>query len=291
VNQENTKTQRYRMEDLLYLMQRLRDPETGCPWDRRQTFETIVPFTLEEAYEVADTIERQDYAHLKDELGDLLFQVVFYAQMGKEQALFDFDDVPDSIVRKLLRRHPHVFPDGTLDSLIAKGEVISEETIKANWERIKKQERAAKEAEGVSPRTPSILDDVPNGLPSLSRAEKLQKRASLEGFDWDAIAPVFDKIQEELDEVREVLQVETDPEQRRLRLQDEMGDVLFACVNLARFLQVNSESALRHTNLKFERRFRQVEALVAARGKSLREMTLADLDGLWNEVKQREKAG
>ena len=281
--------QRYSLPDLLQLMQRLRDPEDGCPWDRKQTFATIVPFTLEEAYEVADTIEREDFPHLKDELGDLLFQVVFYAQMGREQQLFEFEDVVDAIVRKLLRRHPHVFPEGTLESRLPKGTEVTEDSIKANWEAIKKAERAEKAAAGIAEKAPSILNDVPVGLPALSRAEKLQKRAALEGFDWEDIAPVFDKIQEELGEVREVLEQEQDPERRKLRLQDEMGDVLFACVNLARFLKVDAEASLRQTNRKFENRFRQIEELVAEQGKQLRDLTLGDLDALWNQVKEREK--
>lgn len=282
--------QQYRIEELLHLMQRLRDPHKGCPWDRKQTFATIVPFTLEEAYEVADAIERQDFAHLKEELGDLLFQVVFYAQMGREQGLFDFGDVVDSIVCKLLRRHPHVFPEGTLDSELADGGVVTEETIKANWEAIKKAERAEKAAAGVEEAVPGALSDVPVGLPALSRAEKLQKRAALEGFDWDDIAPVFDKIQEELDEVREVLAQESDPVQRQHRLQDEMGDVLFACVNLARFLKVDAEASLRQTNRKFETRFRGIEQLVREQGKEMRDLTLGELDELWEQMKLREQS-
>lgn len=281
-------SQHYQIEHLLYLMQRLRDPRKGCPWDRKQTFATIVPFTLEEAYEVADTIERQDFVHLKEELGDLLFQVVFYAQMGREQGLFDFEAVVDSIVRKLLRRHPHVFPDGTLESELADGVVVTEETIKANWEAIKKAERAEKAAAGLEETTPGALSDVPVGLPALSRAEKLQKRAALEGFDWDDIAPVFDKIQEELDEVREVLAQESDPVQRQHRLQDEMGDVLFACVNLARFLKVDAEASLRQTNRKFETRFSAIEQLVGEQGKEMRDLTLGELDELWEQVKRWE---
>lgn len=282
-------SQHYQIEHLLYLMQRLRAPRKGCPWDRKQTFATIVPFTLEEAYEVADTIERQDFVHLKEELGDLLFQVVFYAQMGREQGLFDFEAVVDSIVRKLLRRHPHVFPDGTLESELADGVVVTEETIKANWEAIKKAERAEKAAAGLEETTPGALSDVPVGLPALSRAEKLQKRAALEGFDWDDIAPVFDKIQEELDEVREVLAQESDPVQRQHRLQDEMGDVLFACVNLARFLKVDAEASLRQTNRKFETRFSAIEQLVGEQGKEMRDLTLGELDELWEQVKRWEK--
>lgn len=282
-------SQHYQIEHLLYLMQRLRDPRKGCPWDRKQTFATIVPFTLEEAYEVADTIERQDFVHLKEELGDLLFQVVFYAQMGREQGLFDFEAVVDSIVRKLLRRHPHVFPDGTLESELADGVVVTEETIKANWEAIKKAERAEKAAAGLEETTPGALSDVPVGLPALSRAEKLQKRAALEGFDWDDINPVFDKIQEELEEVREALAQESDPAKRQQRLQDEMGDVLFACVNLARFLKVDAEASLRQTNRKFETRFSAIEQLVGEQGKEMRDLTLGELDELWEQVKRWEK--
>lgn len=274
----------YQLADLLELMRRLRDPADGCPWDRQQTFTTILPFTLEEAYEVADAIEREDHAHLKEELGDLLFQVVFHAQMGQEQGLFDFDQVVNAIVEKLLRRHPHVFPDGTLTSRPRPDAPPDEAAIKANWEAIKQAERA-----GKAQRPASVLDDVPQALPALSRAEKLQKRAAREGFDWDDLAPVLAKVQEELGEVQEVLAEERDPERRQARLQDEMGDVLFACVNLARFLGVDAELALRQTNRKFERRFRQIEERVRAHGQQLRDLTLADLDRIWDEVKQQEK--
>ena len=262
----------YTLADLEYLMSRLRDPQAGCPWDLEQDFASIVPHHLEEAYEVADTIERQDWPHLKDELGDLLFQVIFYAQLGKEQQRFELAGVIDQLVQKLIRRHPHVFPDGSL-----RGEVrhddVSVEQVGENWEAIKQQEREAKDH-------PSVLDEIPLHMPGLSRAAKLQKRASKVGFDWDTLAPVVDKIQEELDELKEAIQ-----SGKAEDIRDEMGDLIFAQVNLARHLAVDPEQAVRSTNQKFERRFRYVEAQARAAGKNLRELSLEQMDAWWDEAK------
>lgn len=267
-------SQPYSVDDLLYLMQRLRDPEHGCPWDLKQDFASIVPHTLEEAYEVADAIERRDWPHLEDELGDLLFQVIFYAQLGKEQQSFDFSSVVDQLVRKLVRRHPHVFPDGELRT--PPGTVIlSDEQINANWEAIKREERQEKASLGV-------LDDVPLGLPALTRAEKLQKRAAQVGFDWPQALQVLDKIEEEIAELREAIHAGK-PE----AILDEMGDLLFAQVNLARHAGVKSETALRSTNQKFERRFHYIEQQVASSGKGWDSYSLEELDKFWDEAKQQ----
>ncbi len=289
----------YTIEDLQYLMGRLRDPQKGCPWDTKQTYDTILPHTLEEAYEVADAIEKKDYGHLKDELGDLLFQVIFYAQIGKEDGYFDFDDIVSNLVAKLVRRHPHVFPEGTLESELADGEVISETEIKRNWERIKAEERALKaqkEAEQAqeTPETDkpdsgfiSVLDDIPNGLPSLARAEKLQKRAAHYAFDWPSIEPVFEKIQEVIEELKEALaHPDSDAPAQQQHIMEEMGDILFCCVNLARFIKVNSDTALRATNQKFVNRFQYIEKVLHQQGKVLGEVTLNELDQLWNDAKE-----
>jgi len=276
----------YTINDLLYLMSRLRDPETGCPWDRKQTFSTILPYTLEEAYEVADAIEQQDYAHLKEELGDLLFQVIFYAQMGQEAAYFNFDDIVHTLVAKLVRRHPHVFPDGTLQSN-NQDNPISEAEIKGRWEAIKQQEREEKAAaypEKASAPV-SILADIPRALPSLNRAEKIQKRAANVGFDWPEAIQVLDKIEEEIYELRREIE---NGEQDKIK--DEMGDLLFACVNLARHLKVPSEAALRSTNAKFERRFGYIESKLALQGKGFDDVTLDEMEALWDEAKALEKS-
>lgn len=256
---------------LLAIMAKLRDPEHGCPWDKAQRFETIVPFTLEEAYEVADTIERMDLDELPDELGDLLFQVVFYCQLGKEQGLFDFEEVVKRICAKLTSRHPHVFGDI---------EVNSSKEVKDNWEAIKAAERKAKDKH-------SVLDDVPVGLPALSRAAKIQKRVARVGFDWGELPPVVAKVEEEIAEVLAEVQVDNpDPE----RVASEMGDLLFAVVNMARHLGVEPEQALRQANQKFERRFRGVEELASQGGRQLTDYSLAELDGFWDQVKEQEKS-
>ncbi|MBA6418602.1 nucleoside triphosphate pyrophosphohydrolase [Pseudomonas sp. 5Ae-yellow] len=259
-------------------MARLRDPQHGCPWDLEQNFASIVPHTLEEAYEVADAIEQGDFEQLRGELGDLLFQVVYYAQLGKEVDRFGWPEVVDGITRKLLRRHPHVFPDGNLRT--PPGTLtLAPEQIKQRWEEIKAEERAEK---AVQPQQLSLLDDVPQALPALSRAQKLQKRASGAGFDWSDAAPVVDKIAEELDEVRDALS-----QGDAAAVAEEMGDLLFCVVNLARHLGVDAEHALREGNNKFERRFRFIEQQLRDRSSSVEQSDLAELDRLWDQAKQQ----
>jgi len=276
----------YSIEDLKHLMARLRDPETGCPWDTKQTFASIVPHTIEEAYEVADAIEQQDYPHLKDELGDLLFQVIFYARMGEEAGHFEFDGIVDHLVRKLVRRHPHVFPEGTLESRIDPDHRPDEAWIKESWERIKAEERAEKP---VADTPASRLDGIARTLPAMARAEKLQRRAARHGFDWPDIGPVFDKLHEEIDELKEAWQIAEAGTGDRDAVEDELGDLLFVCVNLARFLKVNPEQALKRTNHKFDARFRAIERVLEKEGRNLDEETLEALDAVWQSVKGVEK--
>ncbi|WP_303291332.1 nucleoside triphosphate pyrophosphohydrolase [Marinobacter sp. SS5-14b] len=276
----------YSIEDLKTLMARLREPETGCPWDTRQTFSSIVPHTIEEAYEVADAIEQQDYPHLKDELGDLLFQVIFYGQIGKEDGHFDFDGIVDHLVRKLIRRHPHVFPEGTLESRIDPGNRPDEAWIKESWERIKAEERADKPAPDASA---SRLDGIARTLPGIARAEKLQRRAARHGFDWPDIAPVFNKLHEEIDELKEAWQNAEAGTGARDAVEDELGDLMFVCVNLARFMKVNPEQALKRTNHKFETRFRAIERVLASEGRDMDNESLDALDAIWQQVKGVEK--
>lgn len=279
----------YSIEDLKYLMSRLRDPRTGCPWDIKQTFRTIVPHTLEEAHEVADAIEQADYPHLKDELGDLLFQVIFYGQMGKEEGHFDFDSIVDNLVHKLIRRHPHVFPEGTLDSEVDPDNRPSVEEINASWERIKAEERANAPNQDAVDAQPSRLEGIARALPAMARAEKLQRRASRYGFDWPTVEPVFDKLHEEIDELREAWHnAQTDPSAQD-DVEDEMGDLLFVCVNLARFMKVNPDQALRRTNAKFEARFRAIEHHLMSEGREMEQETLEALDKIWQSVKGIEK--
>jgi len=263
----------YSLDDLIRLMDALRHPDSGCPWDLQQTFATIVPHTLEEAYEVADCIEREDWEHLRDELGDLLFQVVFYARLADEQGWFDLHRIIDQLVNKLIRRHPHVFPHGSLDT--AGVDAIAIEQVNSNWEAIKQQERAAKSRSGA-------LDEVPVGLPALSRAAKLQRRAARVGFDWPDTHGVLDKIEEEIAELREALE-QGDLQHAR----EEIGDLLFAQVNLARHLDIDPEQAVRHTNAKFERRFRHVESRVRESGREWEQLGLDQLDHWWDEAKQQ----
>ncbi|MDT8438460.1 MAG: nucleoside triphosphate pyrophosphohydrolase [Wenzhouxiangellaceae bacterium] len=255
------------IDRLIEVMDRLRDPESGCPWDREQDFRSIAPYTVEEAHEVADAIERGDLAHLEDELGDLLFQVVFHARLGCEIGAFDFDSVASAVADKLIRRHPHVFGDG---------EPLDAEAQTEAWERIKQAER---ETSGLT----SAIDGVSAGLPPLRRAVKLQKRAARVGFDWPELAPVLAKIREELAELEhEVEHGDTD------RMEDELGDVLFAVANLARKLAIDADGALRRTNLKFETRFRAMEQLAAARGQRFDELDLDAQEALWQQVKADE---
>ncbi|MCV6590221.1 MAG: nucleoside triphosphate pyrophosphohydrolase [Marinobacterium sp.] len=267
-------SQRYTFDDLRYLMARLRDPQDGCPWDLKQHFATIVPHTLEEAYEVADCIEQQDFEHLESELGDLLFQVIFYARLGEEGSLFDLDSIVDTLTRKLIRRHPHVFPLGTLKSRAGDQNLAADE-VKQTWEQIKQQERVAKAKSRV-------LDDVPRTLPALNRAAKLTKRAAQVGFDWPDLHGVLDKIEEELGELREAVDRNVQHE-----IADEMGDLLFALVNLSRHLKVNPDTALRSTNHKFERRFNHVEDQVEQAGGDWQQFELQQLDLFWDEAKAK----
>ncbi|QEY58437.1 nucleoside triphosphate pyrophosphohydrolase [Pseudomonas sp. C27(2019)] len=268
----------YQLHDLLYLMARLRDPDGGCPWDLQQDFASIVPHTLEEAYEVADTIEREDFAHLPSELGDLLFQVVYYSQLGHEQQMFDFSTVVHSITEKLVRRHPHVFPTGELYDTKQTASLNTEQ-IKERWEEIKQQERAE---QAPVDQAVSVLDDIPLNLPALSRALKIQKRASNVGFDWNSLSPVLDKVEEELQEVRAAI-----ASGEAAAISDELGDLLFATVNVARHLKVNPETALRAANIKFSQRFQYVEQQAQAQGMAISDCTEAQLDALWNLAKQR----
>jgi ATP diphosphatase len=270
----------YTLEDLLNLMARLRDPQYGCPWDIKQTYASIVPYTLEEAYEVADAIERSDFEHLQGELGDLLFQVVYYSQLAREEGRFEFDGVVDSITRKLIRRHPHVFPTGDLYAPLDTPR-LSEDQVKVRWDEIKAQERAEKAAQ---PLQLSLLDDVPLALPAMARAGKLQKRAASVGFDWPEPLPVLDKVREELDEVLEAM-----AQGDSAALADEVGDLLFSVVNLARHLKVDPENALRGANTKFDRRFRFIEQALRDTHRPVEDCSLEELDALWGEAKRQEK--
>jgi ATP diphosphatase len=261
----------YAIENLLDIMRRLRDPSDGCPWDREQNYRTLVPHTLEEAYEVADTIEQNDLAHLPDELGDLLFQVVFYARIGEEEGRFDFEEVAQRICDKLVRRHPHVFADAKIGS--------AEEQTHA-WEEHKRQERDRKAMAGRA----GVLDGVSLALPALVRAAKLQRRAARVGFDWPEVEGVLAKVREELAEVEAECESGAAPE----RLAEEVGDLLFSCVNLARHLRVEPEAALRTANIKFEQRFRHMENTLRATG-GVENASLEEMDTAWEAVKQSEK--
>ncbi|GLQ94734.1 nucleoside triphosphate pyrophosphohydrolase [Dyella acidisoli] len=263
---------RQSLADLLAIMARLRDPERGCPWDVQQDFSTIAPYTVEEAYEVADAIDRKDWHDLRDELGDLLLQVVFHSQMAKEQGLFDFDDVAHTISEKMLRRHPHVFGDVTYADV---------EEQKRAWDEIKASERAAKGAHSDD----SVLAGVSPGQPEWQRALKLQQRAATVGFDWPDHRPVIGKLHEELSEVDAEFEAGADP----ARLEDEIGDVLFVAVNLARHAKVDFARALKHANAKFERRFRRMEQLAAGAGKTLESMELMEQEALWQRAKAEER--
>ena len=260
---------------LLAIMARLRDPEGGCPWDLEQDFASIAPYTIEEAYEVADAIDRRDLPALKDELGDLLLQVVFHAQMAAEQGAFDFADVVAAISDKLVRRHPHVFAQAAAEDALA---------VSANWEEIKRAERAA-----AGEQDDSALAGIARGLPEWQRATKLQSRAARVGFDWPNPAPVLAKLHEEIDEVREEF-AHGDVGARHAQLQDEIGDVLFVCANLARHARVDVGAALRGANHKFERRFRAMEALAREAGTPLPTLSLTEQDALWDQVKLDERA-
>ena len=260
---------------LLSIMARLRDPKHGCKWDLRQTFETVAPHTIEESYEVEDAIQRMDYEDLKDELGDLLFQVVFHSQLATEHSYFNFHDVAAAISDKMIRRHPDIFPDA---------KIVRTEVENHTWESLKAKEREQKEK--VIHKKVSALDGVAANLPALTRAIKLQKRASMVGFDWPDIAPVVEKLFEELSEVQEVLSGSMDTK----RLIDEIGDLLFTCVNLARHCEVDPETALRQANRKFEQRFKRVEALMDSEMVGSKKALLEEMEALWEQVKQEETA-
>lgn len=269
--------QRYNLDDLIHLMDRLRDPESGCPWDLKQTFETIVPHTLEEAYEVAEAISKKEWEELRKELGDLVFQAIFYSKMADEKGWFDFHDVIDGLVSKMLRRHPHVFPDGTLHTESKESQSLSDVELHQQWDEIKAQERVSTDGQESEA---SALDGLTAGLPSLIKAWKLQKKASKVGFDWDDIADVKEQLLSELTEVEEA----ENPD----HLEEEIGDLLFCCVNLARHHGVHPESALIKANLKFETRFKAMEALAEQRQQNFSDLSLDEKDQLWKDVKGLE---
>ncbi len=293
--------------DLIAVMAALRTPVTGCPWDLEQNFASIAPYTIEEAYEVADAIERQDMPDLKEELGDLLLQVVYHARLAEEEGAFAFPDVVEAITTKMLRRHPHVFGDEQArTSGMAKGA----------WERIKAEEKAAKSAEraalGLPPKSKGgVLDDVPVGMTALTRAMKLQDKAAKVGFDWPSLGPVLDKMKEEVAELDEALAksaragepVATLPHDNRrsgdeyskgpeptAEIEEEFGDLLFVMANVARHLQLDPEAALRRANAKFTRRFAYIEAELARRGKTPAQSSLEEMDAIWNEIRARDKS-
>ena len=274
------------MQRLLDIMARLRDPQRGCPWDLEQSFKTIAPYTVEEAYEVADAIEREDLPSLRDELGDLLFQVVFHSQMAREQGAFGFTDVVNAICDKMERRHPHVFGNA---------QIANADAQTVAWEEQKRRERAEKSS--------SVLDDVPLALPALTRANKLGKRAAQVGFEWSDVSGALDKLDEEIAEFKAEVRShfclqadsagsgEADAHRTRQqqRLAAEIGDVLFCVVNVCRYLKIDPEAALKNTNASFERRFRYVEQALRARGKTPQQATLAEMDELWDEGKAQER--
>lgn len=256
------------IQRILEVMAALRTPETGCPWDLKQDFASIAPYTLEEAYEVVDAIQRGDMADLKEELGDLLLQVVFHARMAEERNLFDFNDVANAIADKMVRRHPHVFADGDADT---------PEAVKQSWEEIKAAEKAEK-----GKISDSLMDDIPVTLPGLTRGVKIQNRAAKLQFDWPDVEPVFDKLQEEIAEVREAM-----ASGNQDAMEDEIGDLLFVAANIARHLKVDPEKAVRRTNEKFISRFKHLEAQAQATGKT--EFTLEELDRFWDNAKAAER--
>jgi MazG family protein len=270
-------TKRHTLDDLLAVMARLRDPVTGCPWDAQQSFDTIAPYTIEEAYEVADAIARKNLDALEDELGDLLLQVVYHAQMASEEARFDFADVVDAITRKMIRRHPHVFGDPAL-----RGEFLRTEL----WQRIKAEEKAERGATDDRSR----LDGMPVAFPALTRAVKLQKRAAEVGFDWPSLVPVLAKAEEEIAELKAAIDAHEDGVGKRAakHVAEEFGDLLFVMANIARHLGVDPEAALRGANAKFVRRFKSIEAALAREGRKPGDSTLEEMDQLWDEAKAAE---
>lgn len=264
----------YSLADLLRVMERLRDPHGGCPWDLAQDFDTIVPSTLEECYELVAAIEAGDFDHVGEELGDVLFQVVFYAQLGAERELFDFHAVVDTLTRKLVRRHPHVFARGTIEGRTE--DALSVEAVKLSWEAIKREERAAKDQVGV-------LDDIPAALPALSRAQKVQKRAAAVNFDWSDADGVLEKVAEEIAELRAALAAG----ESRLAA-EELGDVMFSAVNLARHMKLDAEATLRRATRKFERRFAAMERAVSGGEDALAQLSPEQWDDLWRRAKDAD---
>lgn len=264
----------YSLGDLLYLMGRLRDPQTGCPWDIKQTWQSITLSTIEEAYEVVDAIESEDKSKIKEELGDLLFQVVFYSRFAEEEGSFDFAQVVHTLTDKLVSRHPHVFPNADLRAERDASAVVNETGVNQSWESIKKQERDDRGQE-------ALLADIAKNLPALLRAEKLQKRASRSGFDWERSEQVIAKLEEEIEELKAALQ----EKQNTQALEAELGDVLFSCVNLARFTGLDCEKALRQANRKFEARVAWVEKQLASEGRQLESCTSSELDRYWEQAK------
>jgi len=268
---------RYTIEDLLYLMQRLRDPEKGCPWDVKQTFTSIIPATLEEIYEVVDALEQNDMANLREELGDVLLHLVFYSQMASEQKFFTFADVAHGIVEKLVRRHPHVFPSGDLYEDDASQRNIDEKTLFTQWDRIKQEEKQQSAASEASPGT---LSGIPRAMPAMQRSYKIQKKLAGVGFDWKSAEELLPVIDGELQELREGLQ-----RNDTANIEEEIGDVLFAVINLARHAKVDPETALRHANQKVEQRFAYIEARLREQGKTPSDATLDEMEALWQVAK------
>lgn len=269
---------KYTLDDLLYLMKRLRDPECGCPWDLKQTYQSIVSSTLEEVYEVVEAIERNDIDNLREELGDLLFQVVFYSQMAREENQFDFNDVAHGIVAKLVRRHPHVFASGRLYGDAREVQSLTDAELHEQWERIKQEEKQARSQtrseEGY------LLGDIPGSIPALQRAYKIQKKLATVGFDWKEPQDLFSVVEQEIQEVREAMD-----SGMQEKIEDELGDVLFAVVNLCRHLKVEPETALRGANRKVQRRFAYVENALQRTGKTPEQVSLDEMEGLWQQAK------
>jgi ATP diphosphatase len=265
---------------LLAVMQQLRDPITGCPWDQQQSFESIVPHTIEETYEVVDAILSGNMHDIKDELGDLLFQIVFYAQLAKEQGDFDFEDIAQAISDKLIRRHPHVFNVSGVTELTIQNKLRTQDELNTQWEQIKAQEQAAKNQELDI----SVLANIPQGMTPLLRAQKIQKKCSKVGFDWTELAPVVDKIYEEIEEVLAEVNV-SEPNQQAV--EEEVGDLLFAVVNLARHTSVNAETALIKANRKFEKRFRLVEQAIESQGLSMQSASTQQMEAAWQQIKKQ----
>lgn len=273
---EENKTSLSGLNRLLSIMESLRDKENGCPWDQEQTMQSLTRFTIEEAYEVVDAIAKGNSDDIRDELGDLLFQIVFYAHIAQEEGEFDFNDVANAISDKLVRRHPHVFSKTSASAL-------SQDALALQWDAIKAQEKAEKRANNAS----GLLDDVPTGLPALMYAQKLQKKCAKVGFDWPNTLPVLDKVEEEVGEIRQELEAET---RSKAAIEEEIGDALFAMVNLARHCNVDADTALRKASQKFANRFSAVEALALDKHQSLEELSLAELEALWCKAKAREKS-